>query len=376
MTAAAPESVAPPGGAAVTPPAAQTHDHPDRGCAVRTTLVVDPPANLGSVVERGGRALLLLHVAGSARSDLVLMSSDGIQSTVELRLPLDIPLAIHPVAWADDAGTLSLALLNTAGTLVIVRVQGGKASTPRVVARDVDRRFAPALAQLHGALLIAFTRTVDSAMHTFVARVTDPRIDVFDVTPVSHGATAATFVLGVSSPTLVMLDARAGVSPLLEVGFARDGSPLPAIVRTPVSQPYAPPLLAAVALPGGDTQVAFTAIGRAAATAVGLVPLRQAAPPRALLPSLGYGVLSLAAAVSSRAAVFALEAPIAATPDAKHTLLVKRVDAGGEGPVLTLAAEGRSLRHPHLALGRRPGEVFLLYAAGPRQTLSVLDCDL
>src|SRR5581483_10852247 len=93
-------------------------------------------------------------------------------------------------------------------------------------------------------------------------------------------------------PRLVMIDARAGMSPLLELPFV-GGKPGELRIGTPVSQPYAPPLLRAVQLPGeADVLVAYTALGRLAATAVGYVPLHSARAPAALLPSRGYGVIA------------------------------------------------------------------------------------
>ncbi len=63
------------------------------------------------------------------------------------------------------------------------------------------------------------------------------------------------------------------------------------VVRTPVSQPYAPPLLSAVQWSDGTAEVVFSAVGRMAMTAIARVSLRTAMDPVALLPSTGYGAL-------------------------------------------------------------------------------------
>ncbi len=345
------------------------------GCAVRRRLVLDPRATLGSVVADRDRALVLLFVPRGSGGTLELSHSGAVALEPMLNVALDTPLALLPVAQSMAAGALSVALVDTQGTLSLIEIHNGKVSGPRVLARGVDRRFLPSMANLGAVQLVAFTKTVNELMHTFVARVSPDAIELADVTPTSHGAAAATFVLGAPEPTLVMLDARAGVSPLLEVGFDANGKSRPAIVRTPVSQPYAPPWLAAFEVPGADIQVAYTAIGRAAATAVGLVPLRRVEAPRALLPSLGYGPLAFSVARGARALVFATESPVSAATDAVRSVVVKVIDAGGEGATLTLACQVGTCARPTLAASATERAFFLLHAEGAALVLSLLDCD-
>jgi len=345
-----------------------------RTCAVRRRLALDPRATLGSLVTDGERALVLLFVPSGSGGTLELSHSEGTTLAPMLSVSLAAPLALPPVAQMDGEGVLSMALVDTHGSLSLLEVRQSKASAPRVISRGIDRRFLPSMARAKGVHLVAFTQTVDELMHTFVARVSPSSVELSDVTPISHGAAAATFVLGAAEPTLVMLDARAGVSPLLEVGFDPNGQARPAIVRTPVSQPYAPPLLAAFEVAGADTQVAYTAIGRAAATAVGIVPLRRPEAARALLPSLGYGPLSFTVALGSRAAVFATESPVSAARDALRAIMVKVVDDQGEGSALTIAGEGTCSR-PTLAASATKRAFYLMHAEGTALVLSVLDCD-
>ena len=250
-------------------------------------------------------------------------------------------------------------------------------SKPQRLAQGADRRFAPALAQVAEQQLLAFTRTVDGAMHTFVVRSAKP--EPIDVTPAGHGASAASFVLGVTPPVLVMLDARAGISPLLEVPFDAQGVPGPAIVRTPVSMPYAPPLLAAVQVPAGELEVAFSAIGKLAATAVGRVPLRRAVGPVALHPSRGYGELSFDVALTAKAALFALEVPSGEVPSgeatgAAHGIELKWLDAEGEGQTMPIPTTG-SARAPSLVASATPGQLVLTYTAQSRAHAARVVCD-
>ncbi|HEY6878916.1 MAG TPA: hypothetical protein VI299_12890, partial [Polyangiales bacterium] len=141
-----------------------------------------------------------------------------------------------------------------------------------------------------------------------------------DITPPGTGAAAATFLLGASTPTLIAIDAHAGISPLLEFPLDATGKPREALVRTPVSQPYEPPQLAAVQWENGEAEAFFTVVGKLAMTAIGRVPLRRTAPIAALSPSRGYGELSFAVARGKRRALFAFEVPTASTPQAERRL--------------------------------------------------------
>jgi hypothetical protein len=254
--------------------------------------------------------------------------------------------------WVDERAQLMLA-----------DVHDGKFSTPRSLAEGVDRRFAPALQALGTQTLLAFTRSVGDAMHVQLAHLEGERLTQEDLTPQGHGATAATFVIGQRPPRLVMIDAHAGVSPLLEVDFDAHGKPAPAVVRTPVSQPYAPPALQAAVVSSTRTVVAFTAIGRAAATAIGMVPLHVAEAASALVPSKGYGELALSAARSGEVTVFASEAFREPTKDAPRIVLASVVGEQGAGQALELGTSAASASSPSLVAGAAAGEFVLAYSA-------------
>lgn len=280
---------------------------------------------------------------------------------------------------ADGTDGTSVVFVDDKGALAHLRYEAEQFGAPRALAQEVDRRFDPALARAGAQLLVAFTRTVDQTMHTFVLRAAEPSA-ALDVTPPGHGAAAPSFVLGAEPPILVMIDARGGVSPLLELPFDGGGKPGAVIVRTPVSQPYAPPALSAVAVPGGELEVAFTAIGKLAATAIGRVPLRRAVAPTALHPSRGYGQLALSSARGVRAVVHALEVPSAASLDARepsadaaHQIELKWIDAQGEGEGLTLPVSPDSARQPSIVALRR-GVFALAFTRGKRAHTLLLEC--
>jgi hypothetical protein len=327
-------------------------------------------ATLGGLAFDGAELLALLHVAApNARLEL-LRVGQGLKGALALKASP----ARRPTLRAER-GQLDVAYVDESGDLVLLGFEDGRAGALRVLDRKLDRRFSPALLRVASHLLVAYTKTVDTAMHTFVARVSKDQVALRDVTPQGHGAAAPSFVRGHEAPLLVAIDARAGISPLLEVGFDARLVPRPAVVRTPVSQPYAPPYLEALSIPGDEIAVAYTALGRLAATAIGRVPLRTPTAPTALLPSLGYGELIFSGDLGQRAAVFAMEAPISAQPNARRALSLKVVDARGEGPELRIEDATQSLRAPSLVALAEPGRFALLYFVDKGARLAWLRCD-
>lgn len=347
---------------------------PSRGCVVEAERVVAEGAERVLVAnDKGQLSAVVVGKEGRAFTLFRGASAETLASSATHTLEQK---SARVALYAGDLG-LRLTHVDEKGKVYLTAVASRAFAPPRKLADGADRRFAPAYAVVNGVELVAFTRTVEKVMHTFLARLAGGNVEVRDVTPSGHGAAAATFVLGHEPPTLVAIDAHAGVSPLLEIPLNERGEAGAHAVRTPVSQPYTPPLLAAVRMPGGsDVQVAYTAVGKLAATAIGRVPLRVATEPVALLPSRGYGELFMAVARGTRRVAFALESPRSETPDAPRSLEVVLLDAEGEGPRSTLAGEGDGIRYPALAVGAREGELWLGYVRKGRATIATLRCDL
>jgi hypothetical protein len=313
---------------------------PARGCAVEQESEL-AAASRGIALQLAGPAVLLAQEDPPA----LALWQGGTQGWREgLRLALESAAARASAVCTDDA--CDVAWVDQRMRLLRARVDGGGFGKPVELALGVDRRFAPAITRSGERVLVAYTVGVDEGMHTRVLGARGAELAPIDVTPSGHGAAAPVFVLGAAA-TLIAIDAHAGVSPLLEIPFDRDGAPQPAIVRTPVSQPYAPPLLAAVQWASGDVEVMFTAIGKLAMTAVGRVPLRSAAAPSALAASRGYGELSFAVARGSRRALFVLETPVDGAKNADRSLTLSLTDGTTteDGPAFAAPARSPSLMH-------------------------------
>jgi hypothetical protein len=344
---------------------------PARGCRLTQELALRDDAARAWAAASGAEPQFLVLRADRRNLEWWRGSPPAVQGTRRFEVPI-ARLSLLPDG-ARGADRFSVVYVDDKGVLARVRYDAQQFGAPQQLAQEADRRFDPALALAGGQLLVAFTRTVDQAMHTFVLRAGQASAAPRDVTPPGHGAAAASFVIGVEAPILVMIDARGGVSPLLELPFDAAGKPGEVIVRTPVSQPYAPPALSAAAVPGGELEVAFTAIGKLAATAIGRVPLRRAVAPTALHPSRGYGELSLSSARGVRALVHALEVASAPEQHAPHQIELKWIDAQGEGETLPLPASADSARLPSLAALRR-GSFALAFVRGAQARIAFLEC--
>ncbi len=275
--------------------------------------------------------------------DAVLVASDDALTLWQLaegwregpRLKLESPLAKASAVCRKEG--CEIAVIDQ--KMRLLHSQLGRTLTPlRELARGVDRRFAPALAMQGERTLIAYTATVDEVMHTKLLGVRAGEIEpTQDITPEGHGAAAPTFLLG-ADPTLIAIDAHAGISPLLEFPLQNTGRPREALVRTPISQPFEPPQLAAVQWPNGEAEVFFTVVGKLAMTAIGRVPLRKPQSIAALSPSRGYGELSFAVARSNTRTLFASEVPVASTPKAERKLELTLSDGSRDVAALEVDA--------------------------------------
>lgn len=346
---------------------------PRDGCVVAHEQAI--PGYAGGVAAYLGEtpAVLALSAEGQ-RLSLWEQAEEGRFYETAQRV-LDAGVVQAAVRCAREC---ELALVDAHGNLSVVAVGHRSLGSARLLARDADRRFAPALARAGESALIAYTASAQAGggmRVRLVSRRAGASRGERDLTPPGHGGASPVFVLGAEPPVLVFLDARAGVSPLLEVPFDEAGTPGELRVRTPVSQPYAPPLLVALAWPSGEVEVFYSAIGRLARTAVGRVPLRQSAEPRPLLPSQGYGPLAFSAARSGRGALVALERPVTAQPGAPRALVLKLLREGSEHDVAAPSRGGAGSRSPSVAAGEVPGAYLLAYRSLGALQVALLRCD-
>ncbi|MFW6023729.1 MAG: hypothetical protein ACOC9O_03190, partial [Myxococcota bacterium] len=271
-----------------------------------------------------------------------------------------------------------VASVDGKGALGVARLDLDRPGAPlrfNPVAEGADTRFAPSLVRIGDGVSIAWVDGQGTPMRVQVTRV-DLRgkaTSTHEVTLEAMGAAAPVFVDGASSPVLVFIDPRAGMSPIVRVPMGSDGVPRAGRVALSVGQATEPPHLAAAATPQG-VAVAYTAIGSGATTAVGLVQL--GAPSRAptpLVEGTGYGALSVAATALPSAALFVAEAPTARDRQASRRLHVRRVDAAGAGPALALESSTTATR-PAVAR-RSDGTVVVAFATEDDVRAAFVRCD-
>jgi len=188
------------------------------------------------------------------------------------------------------------------------------------------------------------------------------------------GAAAPVFVDGLSPPVLLVVDARHGYSPLIRVPISSDGTPGRAKVVVPVSMVATPVELAAAHNQLG-TYVGYTAVGRAATSAVGLIQIEPTTgSPSPLIPGTGYGQLRVASAVAPKALIFAADAPLKRSKSGQLEIHVHLIDAQGLGPKSVINGLDGTASRVKIARNQT-GVVAVVYSGLTGIYVSWLRCD-
>jgi hypothetical protein len=355
---------------------------PPGGCAVidegRRVWPAPGPATIAAV----GRAFVVAGYAqrnGKEQLFVVRAPNEGLPepiAAINVQPQLTRARTAAPGLAVRDENDIDVAQVDGAGKLTVRRLRLGHAGHGAIVelATGVDIRFAPAVESYQERTLVAWTMG-STPMHTQLAVLSDDQIESrHDLTPSSMGAAAPVFVAGASPPVLMAVDARDGMSPILRVDFGNDAQPQQAQVAVPVSMVSSPPALAAAAGSVG-TYVAFTGLGSAASSAVGLVTVAPiVGSPSTLIPGTAYGQLYVAATSAPRALIFAADAPTQPGKDPPHEIRVSVVGIKGPGPTMVLKGPGSSASHVGLARNEA-GEVGVVFSAESGVYVARLRCD-
>jgi hypothetical protein len=310
---------------------------------------------------------------------LVSVPAEGLPEPIasfDVKPPMSAERTAPPGLTARSDNDVVLAYTDGAGVLRARPMRLGRAGhgASIEIAKGVDTRFAPALTAAQDRTLLAYALGSTPMRTLLVALGSDGRIlHQSDLTPAAMGATAPSFVAGATPPSLVMLDARDGASPLLRVDLGADGAAAPAQVVTAVSMVASPPALAAASSASGAYAV-YTGIGSAATTAVGLLAIAPiAGSPEALVPGTAYARLQVSAAAAPRAALFVVSAPTTAGKDPPLELRVHAVGLAGAGPGAVIRAAAGA-RMPAIARDDR-GHVGVAFTTPNGAFVSILRCD-
>jgi hypothetical protein len=351
---------------------------PPHGCVVttRAPLRVFPRGGPASIVAAGDAFV----VAGYARAtdgsgeDVFVVRAARNAPPVPLatvRLPAGATRARPgpPGLGALDPSRVLVAASDGDGALLATTLSTSRPGVPpawRELGRAADPRFPPAVAPTAAGAVVAYTDGSATPMRVKVVRLRPDGAPAgtSDPTPEAMGGSAPQIVSIGGTPTLFFVDARGGLSPVVRVPLGPDGAPRAAVIERPLSQ-LATPGRIAVAQVGGRTRVAYTAVGRAATSAIGLVTLGDTAAPEALVPGAGYGALTVAAASAVGAAVFVATRPVVGEPASGEASPGGASAAGGgEAGGSPGAGEGGTPASPTSALFRGEVIVRLLDDAG------------
>lgn len=355
------------------PLAGMDEDAPTAAGAPTTAL----PALTGDCVLRGAPKRVWPHrsiAAITATSQAFVVAGyetkDAREQIFVLRVAatgLAQPLVSLPLPHAAKQARVAGPALttNVDGSVTVVAIDGHGAITARRVATDHpngagtitalgeggDLRFSPAVTAYGQRTLVAWTDGRATPMRVWTTRI-EPNGTVsapVNLTQTSMGAAAPTFIDGSNPPELLFVDPRAALSTLVRVAFKPDASAGEAHVVVPLNSVRQPPQLAA-ARGGNRTWAAFTAMGTAATTAVGLLSIDPVpTTPEALVPGTAYGSLSVAAVATADAAVFAADTPTAPGRDTPRRVHVTRVTDQGRGQPTSIEAGGGGANHAAIA---------------------------
>ncbi len=309
-------------------------DVPTRGCAF---------ADEGAVKlwQRPGVARIVaigdgFAIAGYARKEeggeelFLLTQVPGQPATPVLRADLEHPLqqarVAAPALAARDGGHVGLAFTDRRGQVRYARVD---VTTRRgnflEVGSGADQRYAPAIAFRAADDLVAHADGSGDRSRVKLSRVIGGTQlgEGRDLTPDAGGATCP----AVAGDALVFVDHREGLSTFYRVELP-DGAPT---VLRATTHLYDPVAIAPVRF-GEKWLVGYTAVGSAAASAVGLVVADgdRTPPPTAIVPSAGYGLLHVDAAKLGEHVVFAADAPTERPPESPRRVDVRVATPDGE----------------------------------------------
>jgi len=307
---------------------------PERGCAF---------ADEGAVKlwQRPGVARIAgigdgFAIAGYARKEgggeevFLLTLRPGSPATPILRADLEHPLqqarVAAPALAARDGGHVGLAFTDRRGQVRYGRIDlSSRRGSFLEVGTGADQRYAPAIAFRGADDYVAHADASGDRSRVKLSRIIGGTSlgEGRDLTPDAGGATCPAVV----GDSLISVDHREGLSTFYRVELP-DG--VPSVLRA-TTHLYDPVAIAPVKL-GETWLIGYTAVGSAAASAVGLVLAdgERTPPPAAIVPSAGYGLLHVDAAILGEHVVFAADAPTARPPESPRRVDLRLATEGGE----------------------------------------------
>ncbi len=309
---------------------------PTAGCAMGEPVRVEAGGWAGVAALDDGFAVLGSAPSGQGESVFVARVAPDGSTSVAARGALEH--AVPPghrravPAVASSRGRVAVAIVDGRRRLLVAELDlgAGAALTFAPVGENASLRFAPALVRSGDSWALAWTEEHGESLRVRAGLFSGGALrSARELRADAGGAAAPAFVRGAREPALVFLDPRAGVSVAHRARVSGAGFGDPSIAR-PINLVTEPPEIAAVRL-GAREWLAYTAVGAAATTAVGLAPLEGSAPPVPLVAGTGYGVLHVdAAALSDERAVLVADAPRGSPPDSPRELHVRVLGASGE----------------------------------------------
>jgi hypothetical protein len=358
---------------------------PTRGCAPieRKPARVWPAPGPTAMVAIDNRFVVAGYARenGTERVFAVSVSPESLPlplNTRNLDLPMRGERSAPPGLGVRDPHHVVMAYVDGAREVYASTVPVGRSSaggTPTRVGQNADPRFAPAVSRVGDSSLVAWTEATTPMRTHLIELDKAGRVKrAHDITPAAMGAAAPEFIDGSRPPELLVVDARDGFSPLVRIKISPDGTPGEPTVAVPLRM-VSTPVEVAAARNDSVTMAAYTGIGAAATSAVGLQVIEPAADtPLALVPGTAYGRLHVAATAAAAALIFAADAPLKTGASPPHEIQLRLVDASGMGQVTLLRGPEGTASNPAVAR-RSDGTVGVSFQTGSGVYVVWLKCD-
>lgn len=348
----------------------------DRGCALLTEEAVPlwPRPGPVAVVADGDEFFVAGYAKNATEGEDVFVVRVDHAAVVPIRHrrltnTLKVP-RIAPPALTVSGQHVAVAAVDGKSHVLFGATRKSGSSGPFPLDRVADKadpRMSPALVPMKAGkarFAVAYTHGDDKGMKVDLLTLDGRGREVkrFGVTPHAGAASAPMFAAGADEPTLFLMDARAGISPILRLRVSKEGEPTVTEVLRAVGTAATPPQIAPVVV-GTDTFVAYTVVGNLARTAVGLINVsNEASTPAALVPGQGYGLLHVSVAAGPAAAIFASTVPKAEERKSPRRLQLRVVDDEGMGEPLFIEGPSGTAHFPAVARSR-DGRLLLAFAA-------------
>jgi len=222
------------------------------------------------------------------------------------------------------------------------------------------------------AIMAAWTKSGTPMKLAFTPSLTESPMRTIEVFPVGGSSCHPRFVENADGIDLYSVDARAGVSVLHRTSIRANATTGETEVVRPLMNLANPPQFE-ITDAGGESHIAYSAIGSMASSAVGLVSLSPGGRLQPLFSGRGYGWVFVSGASEGERGVFALVKPDGTGREDPRKLVIRQYDGERLGAEMEIVSGQR--RAQHVSISHFEDDDFaVVYTAGATAEAAVFRC--